>query len=124
MKSRCRVSALLLVFLSASPCISAAAESSSLTFIGDRTVIADNTAIADNDGTIDGLPGIVVVSSTPLAGSEVNRDQVPESTRILEAGDINRTGIPSLTGAILDNVPSASVSDTEGNAFQPDILFR
>jgi outer membrane receptor protein involved in Fe transport len=109
----------MLVLLGASPPISAAAESSPLTFIGDRTVIADN------DGTIDGLPGgIVVVSSTPLVGSDLNRDQVPESTRILGAGDINRTGIPSLTGAILDNAPSTSVSDTEGNAFQPDILFR
>jgi iron complex outermembrane receptor protein len=114
----------MLAFLSA-PRISVAAESSSLTLIGERPVIADNSVIADNDGTIDGLPGgIVVVGSTPLVGSDVNRDQVPGSTRVLGAGDVNRTGISSLTGAILDNVPSASVSDTEGNGFQPDILFR
>ena len=70
------------------------------------------------------MPQITVVGSTPLVGSDLNRDQVPETTRVLDAGDINRTGIPTLTGAILDNVASATVNDTEGNVFQPDILFR
>jgi iron complex outermembrane receptor protein len=49
---------------------------------------------------------------------------VAASTRVLGPSDINRTGIPSLTGAILDNIPSVTVNDAEGNAFQPDILFR
>jgi iron complex outermembrane receptor protein len=70
------------------------------------------------------LEQIVVVGSTPIPGSDVERDRVPTSTRVLSAEDINRTGIPSLTGAILANVPSASINDVEGNVFQPDILFR
>jgi outer membrane receptor protein involved in Fe transport len=70
------------------------------------------------------LPQIIVVGSTPLMTSDLNRDQVPLTTRVLDAGDINRSGIPTLTGAILDSVASASVNDTEGNVFQPDILFR
>jgi iron complex outermembrane recepter protein len=70
------------------------------------------------------LEQIVVVGSTPLPGSDVERDRVPTATQVLSAEDISRTGIPSLTGAILANLPSASVNDVEGNAFQPDILFR
>jgi outer membrane receptor protein involved in Fe transport len=70
------------------------------------------------------LEQIVVVGSTPLAGSDVERDRVPTATQVLSAQDVNRTGIPSLTGAILANVPSASINDVEGNVFQPDILFR
>src|SRR3984893_3373487 len=70
------------------------------------------------------LEQIVVVGSTPLPGSDVERDRVPTATQVLSAQDVNRTGIPSLTGAILGNLPSASVNDVEGNAFQPDILFR
>ena len=66
----------------------------------------------------------VVVSSTPLVGSDIDRDSVPTATRSLESRDINRTGIPGLTGAILANVPSATINDVEGNQFQPDILFR
>jgi iron complex outermembrane recepter protein len=70
------------------------------------------------------LEQIVVVGSTPLPGSDVERDRVPAATQVLSAEDVNRTGIPSLTGAILANVPSASINDVEGNVFQPDILFR
>jgi outer membrane receptor protein involved in Fe transport len=89
---------------------------------------ADETSseaiVADNVGPTAALPEVVVVGSTPLIASDLNRDQVPQTTRVLDAGDINRSGIPTLTGAILGNVASATVNDTEGNAFQPDILFR
>ena len=67
---------------------------------------------------------VLVIGTTPIPGSDLNRDQVPAATQVLSAGDIDRTGIPSLTGAILTNVPSATINDDEGNAFQPDILFR
>jgi iron complex outermembrane receptor protein len=80
--------------------------------------------VAGNYGSPASLPPITVVGSTPLVGSDLNRDQVPETTRVLGPDDINRTGIPTLTGAMLDNVSSVTVNDTEGNVFQPDILFR
>jgi outer membrane receptor protein involved in Fe transport len=70
------------------------------------------------------LSEITVVGSTPLPGSDLNREQIPESTRILGARDINRTGIPSLSSALSSNVASVTINDTEGNAFQPDLLFR
>lgn len=68
--------------------------------------------------------GVIVVSSTPLLWSDWDRDVIPQTTQVLGEADINRTGIPSLTGALLDHVPSATINDTEGNAFQPDLLFR
>jgi iron complex outermembrane receptor protein len=70
------------------------------------------------------LAQIVVVGITPLPGSDVERDRLPTATHVLSAQDINRTGIPNLTGAILADVSSASINDVEGNVFQPDILFR
>jgi iron complex outermembrane receptor protein len=76
------------------------------------------------DEATSALEEIVVVGSTPLAGSDLDRDRVPTATQVLGAQDINRTGIPGLTSAILSNVPSATVNDVEGNQFQPDILFR
>jgi outer membrane receptor protein involved in Fe transport len=86
--------------------------------------VACSAARADNEAGTETLPGVVVIGTTPLVGADVDRDRVPAATHVLGATDINRTGIPSLKGAILENVPSASVNDTEGNAFQPDILFR
>ena len=70
------------------------------------------------------LPDVNVVASTPLLGSGVDRDEVPQAIQVLGARDIDRTNIPSLTGAILDNIPSATINDVSGNLFQPDILFR
>ena len=70
------------------------------------------------------LPDVTVVGSTPLLGSGIPQDQIPAATTVLGQKDIGRTGIPSLTGAILDNIPGATINDTEGNIFQPDIIFR
>jgi outer membrane receptor protein involved in Fe transport len=82
------------------------------------------TAVHAADESAGSLDEIQVVGSTPLAGSDIERDRVPAATRVLSSKDIDRTGIPSLTSAILANVPSASINDVEGNVFQPDILFR
>jgi iron complex outermembrane receptor protein len=67
---------------------------------------------------------ITVIGSTPLLGSGVDLDQVPANVQVLGAKDIDRTGIPSLTGALLETIPSVTVNDTSGNIFQPDILFH
>jgi outer membrane receptor protein involved in Fe transport len=79
---------------------------------------------AGDAGFSTNLPQVTVIGSTPLVGSDLSRDRVAETNRVLNAGDINRTGIPSLTGALLEDVPSVTINDTEGNVFQPDILFR
>jgi outer membrane receptor protein involved in Fe transport len=102
----------LWLVLAASPSVRAADDSVSVALDTDTYALAAE------------LPEVTVVSSTPLMGSDLDRDKVPETTRVLGPDDINRTGIPSLTGALLDNIASISVNDTEGNSFQPDILFR
>lgn len=70
------------------------------------------------------LPRLTVIGSTPVPGADVDPDRVPALSQVIDATDIGRTGIPSLTGALLSTVPSATLNDTEGNVFQPDILFR
>jgi outer membrane receptor protein involved in Fe transport len=82
------------------------------------------TAHAQTASSTGPLAGVVVVGSTPLIGSDLDSYQVPVATQVLGASDINRTGIPDFTGAVLANVPSATINDDEGNVFQPDILFR
>ncbi len=70
------------------------------------------------------VPDVDVVAPTPLLGTGIDRAALPQATQVLGAQQIDRTNVPSLTGAILENVPSAVVNDTSGNPFQPDILFR
>ncbi len=64
------------------------------------------------------------ITVTALPGAGVDRSTVPSNTQVLGATDIDRTGIPSITGAMLEDIPSVTVNDTSGNIFQPDILFR
>jgi iron complex outermembrane receptor protein len=57
-------------------------------------------------------------------GAGVDRDKVPHATTVLDADDLRRTGVPSLTRALDDELPSISINDLSGNVFQPEILFR
>ena len=46
------------------------------------------------------LPEVDVIGATPLLGTGVPRDSVPAASDVLTPQEINRTGIPSLTGAL------------------------
>ncbi len=71
------------------------------------------------------LPDIDVIAATPLLGAGVDRDKVPAATTVLDEDDLRlTTGVPSLTRALADELPSINVNDPSGNAFQPDIMFR
>ena len=70
------------------------------------------------------LSGIDVTDPTPLPGAPVTLEAIPNNVATLDEADIDRTGVPSLTGAILEDVPSATINDTEGNPFQPDVIVR
>ncbi len=67
---------------------------------------------------------IVVVAPSQLRDGGLDSGDLPEASTVLGEQDIARTGIPSLTGAIISEIPGSSVSDVDGNPFQPDINFR
>ena len=70
------------------------------------------------------LPEFNVVGSSPVPGSDVDRNQIPAATYVFDSDDISWGGVPALTDAITREIPSARTSDVEGNPFQPDIIFR
>ncbi len=94
------------------------------TLVATVAAVADDSADADDSGAGLRLPRVVVVAASPLPGAENAEAPVASSTQVIGADGINRTGIPSLTGALLAFGPSTTLNDTEGNVFQPDILFR
>ena len=121
-RSSYRSSTALAAMLAAGMAIPAASRAQTAS---SQTVTSQATAAqaAELQSALSQAPA-TVVSSTPLQGSFINPGDLPATTQILGSADINRTHIPSLTGALLENVPSATVNDTSGNPFQPDILFR
>ncbi len=70
------------------------------------------------------VTGIEVLDDTPIPGAAIGRDQVPANVTVIGDPEFDRMGIASLTAAILEVVPSATINDTEGKPFQPDILVR
>ena len=66
----------------------------------------------------------VTVVATPLLGIGLDRDRLPQATRVLGSADIGRTGVPSLTDIMTSDLPFAVLNETSGNAFQPDVIYR
>ena len=66
----------------------------------------------------------VSVTATPLPGESVRIDHVPGNVQVIGAADVNRQGVPSLTGALDSNLSSVNVNDDLDDPFQPNILYR
>ncbi len=81
-------------------------------------------AVAQTPAAPIPIAPVTVVDSTPVPGSGGDPAVIPAASAVLDQRQIDRAGIPSLTGALLEAIPSATINDTEGNVFQPDILFR
>jgi iron complex outermembrane receptor protein len=70
------------------------------------------------------LPEFNVVGPTPLPGSDVDRNQIPTNSYVLDSDDISWGGVPDLTDAITREIPSTRISNVEGNEYQQDILYH
>jgi len=75
----------------------------------------------ENDAAVD---TITVIGTTPLPGSFIDADKLPGANRTLSSQDIARSGTPSVTRALNDQLGSVSLNDDLDDPFQPDILFR
>jgi len=84
-------------------------------------VLAYPALADDNEAPID---TITVIGTTPLPGSYVDADKLPGANRTLSSQDISRSGTPSVTRALSDQLGSISINDDLDDPFQPDILFR
>lgn len=99
----------------------------------DRTTMRHTTGIALTLTALAAVPAwadtvteeqIVVVAPSQVHGAGQNAGDLPQPIVTLGAEDISRTEIPDFTGALLSEVPGSSLSDVDGNPFQPDINFR
>ncbi|WGR97688.1 TonB-dependent receptor [Bradyrhizobium sp. ISRA443] len=70
----------------------------------------------------------VVIPTAPAAtassASEIDADKVSASVNVVDSKQIERTGSPNVTDALLHNVPSVNLNEVSGNPFQPNLEFR
>lgn len=65
-----------------------------------------------------------VIASTPLAGVELLREQIPSAVQTVSAGDIQRTGAASISDVLNQRLNSVFLNEINGNSFQPDVNYR
>jgi iron complex outermembrane receptor protein len=66
----------------------------------------------------------VIVSVTPLLGTGVPLNHVPSNVQTLRAAQIDSDHSQALTDSIDRHLSSVTLADTEGNAFQQDLVAR
>jgi len=65
-----------------------------------------------------------VVTSTPLAGSDLSAEQVPGPVQSATAADIEASGTTNLTDFANRRLNGVNLNDMAGNPFQADVNFR
>jgi iron complex outermembrane recepter protein len=70
------------------------------------------------------LPEVVVIGTTPLPGSGIDRDKVPSNAQSLSAPDTTKQGPAALGTALDQGLGSVNVNANQNNPFQPDIQYR
>jgi iron complex outermembrane receptor protein len=70
------------------------------------------------------LTQIVVISSTPVPGLNIDADKIPGNAQSLKAADLNQDGAASIINGLANHLGSISINDTLADAFQPDIVYR
>ena len=85
--------------------------------------VPPSPAAAPASGVVT-LPNVTVISSTPLPGSGLDRDKVPEETNVLTGRDLSRDGYPDALRALDENVGGVTLDQASGNEFQPSLLYH
>ena len=92
------------------------------TLLAMESAWAQEPAAPDSAAPVD--IGEVSAKASPLQGSDVDSASLPQHVQVMTPREIDRTGVPSLTGTLLEQAPGVTVNETSGNVFQPDILYR
>ena len=79
---------------------------------------------AQPESGVTTLPNVTIISATPLLGSGLDRDRVPEETSVLSGRDIARDGYPDALRALDETVPGLTLDSASGNQFQPSLLYH
>ena len=64
------------------------------------------------------------IKMSPVAGSEIPLEKVPNGVASTTAADIQRTGDVTAQDVLQSRVPGVIVSDLQGNGFQTDVQYR
>ena len=67
---------------------------------------------------------VEVVAVTPLAGSDLSRDQIPSPVQSVTAKDLENSGALDLSDLLNKRLNGVYLNENQGNPFQPDLNYR
>jgi outer membrane receptor protein involved in Fe transport len=70
------------------------------------------------------VSGVVVVGRAPLSGAEQAAEDATGAVTVISEDDLPRTGGSRLLQALERQAPGVSLTSQQGNAFQPDVIYR
>jgi iron complex outermembrane receptor protein len=79
---------------------------------------------ADSSTNVVELPAVQVVGTTPLPGSGVPLDKVPGNVQLFSGNTLGEQTQTTIAGFLEQNANGVTVSQSQGNPYQPDISFR
>ncbi len=80
--------------------------------------------ITPASGPVLELPTIDVTALTPLPGTAIDLAKLPIATTLITRQAIERTESPNVVRALAEQTPGVTVTESSGNSFQPDVVFR
>ncbi|MEO8925454.1 MAG: Plug domain-containing protein, partial [Caldimonas sp.] len=81
-------------------------------------------APADGSQTVQTLPRVEIVGTTPLPGPQIPREEIAAPTQATTAAEIEESGATNLGDFLNRRFGSVYVNEIQGNPFQPDVSYR
>ena len=79
-------------------------------------------AVEEPVATITDAP-MEIISTARLPQAPVSPSRIPAAVQVIESADLSRAGA-GIPQAIASKIPGASLSDEQGNSYQPDLSLR
>ncbi len=67
---------------------------------------------------------IIVIGTTPLPGSDIDRDKIPGTTQLLSAGDFEKNHAITILDTLSERIPGLELNDSQGNGAFQDLHYR
>ncbi|HEX5279701.1 MAG TPA: TonB-dependent receptor [Micropepsaceae bacterium] len=67
---------------------------------------------------------VTVIATSPLPGTGIDVDRLPNVTETVSGADLQREGIANTAGTLNEELGDININDNLDDPYQPDILFR
>ena len=83
-----------------------------------------DTSAKNNPATLQELPEVVVIGTTPLEGIGLPKNEIPSNVQTGDSADMQRQQTLNIADYMNNNFSGVNASDSAGNPYQMDIYYH